>query len=208
MKQRFISSIASPILASAAACSRREAETARRDRYRSRSRGRAEGRAGADPRDRQRQPVSDRCRSARSSAGSSTRVWFREGDEVGAGSCSSRSIRVPIRRRWRRRRRTWRATRRSCSNAEAEPKRYARPGEEGLRDAARTTTSIIAGAEAARAVVAADRAAVENAQLQLAYCEIRSPHRRPHRQPAGARGQPRQARTTRRRSSSSIRCSR
>ena len=31
------------------------------------------------------------------------------------------------------------------------------------------------GAEAARAVVAADRAAVENARLQLAYCEIRSP---------------------------------
>ena len=31
------------------------------------------------------------------------------------------------------------------------------------------------GAEAARAVVAADRAAVENARLQLAYCDIRSP---------------------------------
>jgi len=31
------------------------------------------------------------------------------------------------------------------------------------------------GAAAARAVVAADRAAIENARLQLAYCEIRSP---------------------------------
>src|SRR5207248_11694171 len=31
------------------------------------------------------------------------------------------------------------------------------------------------GAEAARAVVSADRAAVQNAQLQLAYCQIRSP---------------------------------
>src|SRR5207253_8184923 len=31
------------------------------------------------------------------------------------------------------------------------------------------------GAEAARASVAADRAAVQNAQLQLSYCEVRSP---------------------------------
>ncbi len=33
----------------------------------------------------------------------------------------------------------------------------------------------VAAAEAARAVVAADRAAAENARLQLAYCDIRSP---------------------------------
>lgn len=34
---------------------------------------------------------------------------------------------------------------------------------------------IVAAAESARAVVAADRAAIETAQLQLSYCQIRSP---------------------------------
>ena len=34
---------------------------------------------------------------------------------------------------------------------------------------------IVSGAEAAKAVVAADRAAIETAQLQLSYCEIHSP---------------------------------
>ena len=34
---------------------------------------------------------------------------------------------------------------------------------------------IVSGAEAAKAVVAADRAAIENAQLELSYCEIHAP---------------------------------
>lgn len=59
-------------------------------------------------------------------------------------------------------------------NAESETTRYA-----GLVKKDYVTREeyekITTGAEAARAVVAADRAAIDNARLQLAYCDIRSP---------------------------------
>ena len=59
-------------------------------------------------------------------------------------------------------------------NAESEASRYA-----GLVKKDYVTgeeyEKITTGAEAARAVVAADRAAIENVRLQLAYCDIRSP---------------------------------
>ena len=59
-------------------------------------------------------------------------------------------------------------------NAESETARYA-----GLVNKDYVTRQeyekITTGAEAARAVVAADRAAIDTARLQLAYCDIRSP---------------------------------
>jgi multidrug efflux system membrane fusion protein len=59
-------------------------------------------------------------------------------------------------------------------NAESEASRYA-----GLVKKDYVTREeyekYSSGAEAARAVVAADRATVQNAQLELSYCEIRSP---------------------------------
>jgi multidrug efflux system membrane fusion protein len=59
-------------------------------------------------------------------------------------------------------------------NAEAEAARYAELVKKDYvtREEYDRFTS---GAAAARAVVASDRAAVENARLQLSYCDIRSP---------------------------------
>jgi membrane fusion protein, multidrug efflux system len=59
-------------------------------------------------------------------------------------------------------------------NAESEVKRYAELVKKDYVTR-EEYDKFASGAEAARAIVAADRAAVQNANLQLSYCEIRSP---------------------------------
>jgi multidrug efflux system membrane fusion protein len=59
-------------------------------------------------------------------------------------------------------------------NAEVQAKRYAELVKKDYVTK-EEYDKIVAGAEAARAVVAADRAAHRDARLQLSYCEIRSP---------------------------------
>ena len=106
--------------------------------------------------------------------GQLTRVWFREGDDVRRSqllfTIDQRPYRAALAQADANRARDQAQQR----NAEAEAARYA-----GLVKKDYVTREeyekITSGAEAARAVVAADQAAAENARLQLSYCEIRSP---------------------------------
>ncbi|MGH9420278.1 MAG: efflux RND transporter periplasmic adaptor subunit, partial [Thermoanaerobaculia bacterium] len=61
-----------------------------------------------------------------------------------------------------------------AKNADAEARRYAELVKKDYVTR-EDYEKFAAGSEAAQAIVAADRAAVENARLQLSYCEIRSP---------------------------------
>jgi len=102
------------------------------------------------------------------------RVWFKEGDEVQRGQRLFTIDPRPYEAALAQAKANLARDEANLKNAEAEQKRYADLVKKDYvthEDFDR----INAGAESARAVTAADRAAVQNAELQLAYCDIRSP---------------------------------
>jgi multidrug efflux system membrane fusion protein len=105
-------------------------------------------------------------------AGQLTRVWFREGDAVHRGQLLFSIDPHPYQAALRQAQAILARDEALLRNAEAERVRYASLGGLVSRE---QYDAIDAAAEAARAVVAADRAAVDDARQQLSYCEIRSP---------------------------------
>jgi multidrug efflux system membrane fusion protein len=102
------------------------------------------------------------------------RVWFREGEDVARGQ---RLFTIDPR--------PYEATlAQAQANLARDEAEYLNSQSQAVRYAdlvkkdyvtKEEYDKIVSGAQAAKAVVAADRAAVENAQLQLSYCDIRSP---------------------------------
>lgn len=106
--------------------------------------------------------------------GELTRVWFKEGEDVRTGQmlfsidprpyqAALQQVQANLARDEAQRR-----------NAESQAARYAELVKKDYV-AKEDYEKVAASAESARAVVAADRAAADNARLQLSYCEIRSP---------------------------------
>jgi len=106
--------------------------------------------------------------------GQLTRVWFREGDEVRKGQLLFTIDPRPFQAALAQARANLARDEAQLRNSEAERARYAELVKKDYVTR-EDFDRISSGAEAAGAVVAADRAAIENAQLQLAYCEIRAP---------------------------------
>jgi multidrug efflux system membrane fusion protein len=107
-------------------------------------------------------------------AGQLERVWFREGDDVRKGQRLFTIDQRPYQSTLAQAAANLARDEAQAKNADAEAKRY----EELVKKDYVTREEydrFLSGAEAARAVVAADRATVESARLQLAYCEIFSP---------------------------------
>ena len=107
-------------------------------------------------------------------AGQLQRVWFREGDDVRKGQRLFTIDPRPYQATLAQAEANLARDQAQARNADAEATRYAELVKKDYVTR-EEYDKFISGAEAARAVVAADRAAVENAYLQLAYCEIRSP---------------------------------
>jgi multidrug efflux system membrane fusion protein len=105
-------------------------------------------------------------------SGQLTRVWFREGDEVHQGQLLFSIDPRPYQAALRQADAILARDEAQLLNAEAEKTRYASLGGIVSRE---QLDAITAAAGAARAIVAADRAAVDDARQQLSYCEIRSP---------------------------------
>jgi len=107
-------------------------------------------------------------------AGQLQKVWFREGEDVRKGQLLFTIDQRPYQATLSQAKANLARDEAQLRNAESEARRYAELVKKDYvtREEYEKFTS---GAEAAGAVAAADRAAVENAQLQLAYCEIRSP---------------------------------
>lgn len=107
-------------------------------------------------------------------AGQLQRVWFHEGEDVRKGQTLFTIDQRPYQATLAQTQANLARDEAQARNADSEATRYA-----GLVKKDYVTREeyekFASGAEAARAVVAADRAAVQNAQLQLGYCEIRSP---------------------------------
>src|ERR1043166_9283968 len=101
------------------------------------------------------------------------RVWFREGDDVKRGQRLFTIDPRPYESALAQAKAILARDEANLKNAEAEQKRYA---DHVKKDYVthEDFDRINAGAESARAVVAADRAAVQNAELQLAYCDLPS----------------------------------
>jgi membrane fusion protein, multidrug efflux system len=106
--------------------------------------------------------------------GQLTRVWFREGEEVRRGAMLFTIDPRPFQAALAQAEANVARDEAQMRNAEAERARYADLVKKDYVTR-EEYDKISSGAEAAKATVAADRAAVENARLQLAYCEIRSP---------------------------------
>lgn len=106
--------------------------------------------------------------------GQLTRVWFREGDEVHRGEMLFTIDPRPYQAELAQAQANLARDEANMKNAESERARY---GELVKKDyvTREEYEKMASGAEAARAVVAADRAAVETARLQLSYCEIHAP---------------------------------
>jgi membrane fusion protein, multidrug efflux system len=106
--------------------------------------------------------------------GQLTQVWFHEGDEVHKGALLFTIDPRPYEAALAQAQANLARDEAESRNADAERSRYA---ELITKDyvTQQENDKAIAVAEAAHAVVAADHAAVETAQIQLAYCEIRSP---------------------------------
>ena len=107
-------------------------------------------------------------------AGELTRVWFKEGDDVRSGQMLFTIDPRPYEASISQARANLARDEAQLKNAESQAARYADLVKKDYvtrEDYEKYTTT----ADAARAVVAADRAAVQTAQLQLSYCEIRSP---------------------------------
>lgn len=106
--------------------------------------------------------------------GQLTRVSFREGEDVRRGQLLFSIDPRPYQATMAQAQANLARDQAVLRNAEAEAVRYADLVKKDYvtkEEYGRITSA----AESARAVVAADRAAIENAQLQLSYCEIRSP---------------------------------
>jgi multidrug efflux system membrane fusion protein len=106
--------------------------------------------------------------------GQLTRVWFREGDEVRRGQVLFTIDPRPFQAAMQQAQANLARDEAQLRNAESERTRYSELVKKDYVTR-EEYDKIVAGAEAARAVAAADRAAIDNARLQLAYCEIRSP---------------------------------
>jgi multidrug efflux system membrane fusion protein len=106
--------------------------------------------------------------------GQLTNVFFREGQDVSRGDRLFQIDPRPYQASLAQAEATLARDQAQLRNAESEAARYAELVKKDYvtREEYDRFTS---GAAAARAVVAADRAAVENARLQLSYCDIRSP---------------------------------
>ena len=105
-------------------------------------------------------------------SGELTRVWFREGDEVHRGQVLFSIDPRPYQAALRQAEAILTRDEAQLLNAEAEKARYASLGGIVSRE---QYDAIVTAAGAARAMVAADRAAVDDARQQLAYCQIQSP---------------------------------
>jgi multidrug efflux system membrane fusion protein len=102
------------------------------------------------------------------------RVWFKEGDDVRKGQLLFTIDPRPYDAELRQAQANLQRDEAQLRNAEAQAKRY----DELVKKDYVTKEEydkLVAAAEAARAVVAADRAGIETARLQRSYCEIRSP---------------------------------
>ena len=102
------------------------------------------------------------------------RVWFKEGDDVRKGQTLFTIDPAPYDAALRQAEANLQRDEAQLRNAEAQAKRY---GDLVKKDyvTKEEYDKLIAAAEAARAVVAADAAGVQNARLQRSYCDIRSP---------------------------------
>jgi len=107
-------------------------------------------------------------------AGQLLRVGFREGEDVRRGQLLFTIDQRPYQAALAQAQANLARDEAQLRNAEAEAKRYAELVKKDYVTR-EEYDKFVSGAEAARAIVAADRAAVQNANLQLSYCEIRSP---------------------------------
>jgi len=106
--------------------------------------------------------------------GQMTKVWFREGEDVRRGQMLFSIDPRPYQAALMQAQANLARDEAQLKNAQAEAARYAELVKKDYVTR-EDYDRISSGAEAARAVVAADRANIQNAQLQLAYCDIRSP---------------------------------
>jgi membrane fusion protein, multidrug efflux system len=106
--------------------------------------------------------------------GALTRVWFREGEDVRRGQHLFTIDPRPYQATLSQAEANLARDEAQLRNAQSEAARYAELVKKDYVTK-EEYEKIDSGAEAARAVVAADRAAIENARLQLSYCDIRSP---------------------------------
>lgn len=106
--------------------------------------------------------------------GQLTRVWFREGDDVRRGQMLFTIDPRPYQAAMQQAQANLARDEANLHNAESQAARY---GDLVKKDyvTKEEYERMTSGAEAAKATVAADRAAVENARLQLSYCNIASP---------------------------------
>jgi membrane fusion protein, multidrug efflux system len=107
-------------------------------------------------------------------AGQLQRVWFREGDDVRKDQLIFTIDPRPFQATLEQAEANLARDQAQLRNAEAEAKRYAELVKKDYVTR-EEYEKFASDAEVAGAVAAADRAAVENARLQLSYCEIRSP---------------------------------
>lgn len=106
--------------------------------------------------------------------GQLTRVWFREGQDVHRGDRLFTIDPRPYQAALAQAEANLARDEAQLKNAEADAARYADLVKKDFitkQDYDKTLT----GAEASKAVVAADRAAIENTRLQLQYCDITAP---------------------------------
>ena len=107
-------------------------------------------------------------------AGELTGVHFAEGQDVRAGQLLFTIDRRPLEAELRRAEASLARDEAQLKNAQTQAARYTRLVEEGVV-AKEQYDTIVANAEALDAAVRADRAAVENAKVSLAYTTISSP---------------------------------
>jgi multidrug efflux system membrane fusion protein len=102
------------------------------------------------------------------------KVWFREGDDVRKGAMLFTIDPRPYQAALSQAQANLARDEAQAHNAEATATRYAELVKKDFvtKD---EYDRVVAAAESSKATVAADRAAVENARLQLSYCEIHSP---------------------------------
>ena len=105
--------------------------------------------------------------------------------------CCSRSIAGRSKRRCSRRRPTSQRDTAQAANAQAQAAALPGPGRSAASRRASRSTRRGPTPRRSRRRVGADRAAVENAKVQLQYATITRADLRPHRRADGARGQPR-----------------